>query len=216
MKILFVEDEKEIVRLLKNALGGYFANFYVATNGKEGIEKFKKINPDIIITDIMMPELNGLDMAKELKKINSKVPVVVLSAFSDKDKLLNAIDVGIVKYFIKPFDPDELLEYLNILCEEITGKIVFLVDNFKFNQITNNLYRGDEYVSITSREIEFLQLLLQNSEDIIDNKIIKKVLWKDDIVSDERVRTFIKRFRAKTSAKLIKNTKDFGYKITLE
>ncbi len=192
------------------------AGFYVATNGKEGIEKFKEVNPDIVITDIMMPELNGLDMAKELKKINSKVPIIVLSAFSDKDKLLNAIDVGIVKYFIKPFDPDELLEYLDILCEQIIDKMVFLIDNFRFNQITNNLYKGDKYISITNRETEFLQLLLENSEDIIDNKIIKKVLWQDDTVSDDRVRTFIKRFRVKTSAKLIKNTKAYGYKITLE
>ena len=216
MKILFVEDEKEIVRLLENAIGGYFAEFHIASNGKDGIRKFKEISPDIIITDIMMPELNGLDMAKELKKINSKVPIVVLSAFSDKDKLLNAIDVGIVKYFIKPFDPDELLEYLDNMCEQITDKIVFLIDNFKFNKITNNLYKGDKYIDIANRETEFLQLLLENSKDIIDNKMIKKVLWKDDTVSDDRVRTFIKRFRAKTSTKLVKNTKAYGYKITLE
>jgi DNA-binding response OmpR family regulator len=113
LKILFVEDEVNISKLLKDALSDYFYSFTVASDGIEGLEKFKNINPDIVITDIMMPNLDGLEMTKEIRTINEDIPIIVLSAFSDKEKLLKAIDIGITKYFIKPFDPEEVLEQTN-------------------------------------------------------------------------------------------------------
>ncbi|XPV53876.1 MAG: response regulator transcription factor [Halarcobacter ebronensis] len=110
------EDEENISKLLKSAISEYFYSYTVAKDGVEGLEKFKKISPDIVITDIMMPNLDGLDMTKQIKQINEDIPIIVLSAFSEKEKLLKAIDVGISKYFIKPFDPEELLEYLTSDC----------------------------------------------------------------------------------------------------
>ncbi len=89
-----------ISKLLKDALADYFFSFTIANNGEEGLEKYKKINPDIIITDIMMPKLDGLEMTKRIREENETIPIIVLSAFSDKEKLLKAIDIGITKYFI--------------------------------------------------------------------------------------------------------------------
>lgn len=214
LKVLLVEDEENLARLLKSAIGDNFHSFIVAKDGEEGKDLFLKINPDIVITDIEMPRLSGLDMSKELKKINPEIPIIILSAFSEKEKLFSAIDVGVTKYFLKPFDPDELLDYISSISSKLGNKTVKLNEGFVFNKTTNSLYKNDRFVHLTKNEVKFLCLLLDDKNDIIDDMAIKENLWTSD-VSDERVRTFIRRLRAKTSKKLIKNVKGFGYKIDL-
>ena len=213
LKVLLVEDEKKLSSLLKNAIGDSFYSFSVANDGVEGLKIFEKISPDIVITDIMMPNMTGLEMAKEIKNIDKSVPVIILSAFSEADKFLGAIDVGVVKYFIKPFDPDELLEYIESLEDIIHSKIVKLSGAFTFNRTKNTLYKDGRYLSLTKKEIQFFDLLLQ--KDIVEYSIIKKTLWMDEDVSDERLRTFVKRLRAKTAKDLIQNIKSQGYAISI-
>lgn len=213
LKILLVEDEENIARLLKNAIGDSFYSFTVAKDGLDGIELFKKIKPDIVITDIMMPNMSGLEMAKKLKQINADVPIIILSAFSEKEKLFSAIDIGITKYFLKPFDTDELLEYISSITPKLSYKLLKLSDGFVFNKTTSSLYKNDRFVALSKNDIKFLSLLLENQNRAIDDATIKETLWGGD-ASDERVRTFIKRFREKTSKQLIKNIKGFGYQLS--
>jgi len=213
IKVLLVEDEHNLATLLKNGIGDNFASFILASNGKDGIEKFNQYLPNLIITDIMMPDLTGLDMAKELKKINPEVKIIILSAYSDTDKLLNAIDIGIIKYFIKPFDPDELLDYIISISHKLKSPTIQLGYNFCFNSTTNQLLKDGIKVQLSTRELEFIQILLQDNSMTIDTNYLKQKLWNDTDISNERVRTFIKRLRAKTSKELIKNIKSKGYKI---
>jgi DNA-binding response OmpR family regulator len=149
-------------------------------------------------------------MAKELKQMNPDIPIIILSAFSEKEKLFSAIDVGITKYFLKPFDPEELLDYISTIAPKLGNKHVELNEGFMFNKTTNSLYKNDKFIALSKNEIKFLCLLLENREAPVNNKIIKETLWGED-VSDERVRTFIRRMRAKTSKKLIVNVKGLGY-----
>ena len=218
LKVLLVEDEEKLSSLLKNAIGDSFHSFSIADDGLDGLEMFKELSPDIVITDIMMPKMTGLEMAKEIKKLDATMPIVILSAFSEADKFLGAIDVGVVKYFIKPFDPDELLEYIDSLEEIIGSKEIKLIDGFSFNKIKKSLYKDDRFVKLSKKENQFFELLLQNDEDdkkIVSDEVIKKTLYKDEEVSDERLRTFIRRLRAKTSKDLIQNVKGEGYMIIL-
>ncbi|MDP2893463.1 MAG: response regulator transcription factor [Sulfurimonas sp.] len=212
LKVLLVEDEESISRLLKEAVADSFYTFLIAKDGLEGIALFKKLKPDIVITDIMMPRMSGLEMAQELRKINPDIHIIILSAFSEKEKLLGAIDIGINKYFLKPFDTDELLDYIQSITPKLSDRLIKLDDGFVFNKSTNSLYKKDRFVPLTKNEMKFLSLLLDNQESVIDDTLIKKNLWEED-VSDERVRTFIRRLRAKTSKKLIKNVKGVGYQL---
>ncbi|WP_321315594.1 response regulator transcription factor [Halarcobacter sp.] len=217
LKVLFVEDEVNISKLLKDAISDYFFSFTIANNGEEGLEKYKKINPDLIITDIMMPKLDGLDMTKEIRKENENIPIIVLSAFSDKEKLLKAIDIGITKYFIKPFDPDELLEYIITIASKLDkSRIICLNKHFTFDNNTNNLFEDEQLINITKREKNFIYLLIQNKNTITSTDELKQKLWENETVTDERVRTFIKRFRKKTSKELIKNISGQGYLISVD
>ena len=215
LRVLLVEDESKLATLFKNAIGDSFYSFTVANDGEEGLELFKKIVPDIVITDIMMPKKTGLEMAKEIKELDASVPIIILSAFSETDKFLAAIDVGVVKYFIKPFDPDELLEYIESIEGLFGDRAIVLKDDFIYNKTKQGLYRKNRYIALTKKEKEFLELMIENYENVdyaVSDEKIKKILW-NVVVSNERLRTFIKRFREKTSKDLIKNIKGEGYRI---
>ena len=214
IKILLVEDELSLATLLENSIGEYFLEFYTASNGYDGIIKYKQCQPDIVITDIMMPDLTGLDMVKELKKTDPNLLVIILSAFSDKDKLLDAIDVGVMKYFIKPFDPDELLNYIISISGKIKSDIILLNDNFEFHISSKKLYKDKNYIALTKRETLFIQLLVNNINFIVNENDIKQYLWpNDNDISGERLRTFIRRFRSKTSKYIVQNIKSMGYQV---
>ncbi|MDZ7817136.1 MAG: response regulator transcription factor [Aliarcobacter sp.] len=215
LKILIVEDEKRLAQLLKDAISDTFFSVVIAKDGKEGLKKFKTFKPDIIITDIMMPYCDGLEMTQKIKEDDELIPIIVLSAHSEKEKLLKAIDLGINKYFIKPFDPEEVIEYINKIAPKLNKqKQVNLKDGFIFDNNSMSLYKQTVLVTLTKREKEFLHLLIKNKNNIVSNAIIKDTLWNEE-VNDERLRTFIKRLRIKTSKDLIENISSQGYLISV-
>ena len=218
LKVILVEDEVKLSLLLKDAIGESFHSFLLAKDGNEGLQIYKKVLPDIVITDIMMPNKTGLEMAKEIKTINPNSKIIILSAFSDVKKLLDAIDIGVVKYFIKPFDPDEVLAYILSLEEAIGNKLINLQDGFVFNKTTKSLYKNNRYVALSKKEVLFLEALIKNYENektVLEYEDIKQMIW-NETASDERLRTFIRRLREKTSKELLINVKGRGYQIALD
>ena len=215
LKILIVEDEKRLAQLLKDSISGSFFSVVIASNGEDGLKKFKSFKPDIIITDIMMPFCDGLEMTLKIKELDEFIPIIVLSAHSDKEKLLKAIDLGINKYFIKPFDPEELLEHINKLALKLNKqKQSKLKEDFIFDNNSLSLYKNNTLISLTKREKELFYILIKHKNQLVTTQDIKEKLW-DSEVNDEALRTFIKRVRIKTSKDLIENVSGQGYLISV-
>lgn len=215
LKILIVEDEKRLAQLLKDAISDSFFSVVIAKDGNEGLKKFKSFKPDIIITDIMMPVCDGLDMTIKIKKLDENIPIIVLSAHSDKEQLLKAIDIGINKYFIKPFDPEEVIEHINKIAPSLNKKKqVKLKEDFMFDNNSMSLYKNAVLINLTKREKEFIHLLIKVNNKVVDSEYIKENLWNKE-VNDERLRTFIKRLRIKTSKDIIENISGQGYLISV-
>ncbi|MCT7589919.1 response regulator transcription factor [Aliarcobacter butzleri] len=214
LKVLIVEDEIKLANLIKASIKELFFKVNIAKDGIEGLKKFQSFKPDIIISDITMPNLDGLEMCQKIRE-ESNIPIIILSAYSQKEKLLKAIDLGINKYFIKPFDIEEFLEYLKNLSKNIKKiKTYKLKDNFVFDNNSVCLYKDEILINLTKREREFLNILIKNKNSLVKKEDIKTLLWNED-VSDERLRTFIKRLRLKTSKDLVENVSSQGYLISV-
>ena len=119
IKVLYVEDNDAVREDTVELLKEFFYHIETASNGVEGLEKFKKGKFDLVITDINMPKMNGIEMIKEIKKIDKRVPVIVITAFSDFKYLVECIKVGVYGYILKPIDINQLLEVLNTVLEKI-------------------------------------------------------------------------------------------------
>ncbi|ATG65651.1 response regulator transcription factor [Campylobacter jejuni] len=215
--ILVVEDEVKARESMINILSERFSKVIGAQNGDEGLKKFKKFKPDLVITDIAMPIMDGLDMAREIKEISDDVPIVVLSAYSEKERLLRSIDIGIDKYLIKPVDIEELFKVLDYLIGEKieANMLVKISEEYQFNKTKRTLiYSGGEIV-LTKKELAFISLLLKQPGALVLHEDIKKNVWIGEYVSDTAVRTFIKRVRDKVGEDFIKNVPSLGYKINI-
>jgi len=216
IKVLLAEDEIKLSKLMKDAIGEYFQEFIVVDNGEKALKAYTLHKPDIVITDILMPKLSGLELLKKLREINESVPIIILSAHSDTEKLLKAIEYGATRYFIKPLDPDELLDYMVTIIKKLEQKDkIELIETYSFSHFKKILYSDKEIIKLTKRETDFIVLLLDQSDYIANNKLIKTTLWGEEEVSNERLRTFIRRLRAKTSKELIQNNSSLGYSLTL-
>ncbi|WP_425449705.1 Na-translocating system protein MpsC family protein [Dethiothermospora halolimnae] len=143
MKVLYVEDEaitrKQVYRFLKKRLG----KVITAENGQDGIEKFIEHNPDIIITDLVMPDISGIEMMKKLRKDGHKCPFIITSALSDTNTILETVDLKIEKYLIKPIDTKILIENLIQISTEILedskDSLVINSDNILTPEIKNEM-----------------------------------------------------------------------------
>lgn len=213
LKILFVEDEIEICKNIDEAIGDLFALFEIANDGYAGIKKYKKTTHDIIITDISMPKLNGLDMISKIRKISTSVPIIILSAFSEKEHLFKAIDMSVNKYLVKPIDVDELLNIISEISNGLSSiQNIILSMGYSYNSKDKKLYLDHKFISLTKKELLFIDILTKNKTDYVSNKDIYAYVWNNE-VTDTTVRTFIKRLRQKTNKDLIVNISGLGYKI---
>ncbi|EAI0474241.1 response regulator transcription factor [Campylobacter jejuni] len=215
--ILVVEDEVKARESMINILSERFSKVIGAQNGDEGLKKFKKFKPDLVITDIAMPIMDGLDMAREIKEISDDVPIVVLSTYSEKERLLRSIDIGIDKYLIKPVDIEELFKVLDYLIGEKieANMLVKISEEYQFNKTKRTLIYSGEEIVLTKKELAFISLLLKQPGALVLHEDIKKNVWIGEHVSDTAVRTFIKRVRDKVGEDFIKNVPSLGYKINI-
>lgn len=135
MKILYVEDEFEAREALGKYLKRRFGKIFTAVDGLDGLDLFKEQSPDLVIVDLYMPKMDGLEMIKEIKKISPEVHVIVTSAVDDVDVILKSVDIGINKYLLKPIDPVELTgainEYLTLAAQKQKLEEVFETEKRK-------------------------------------------------------------------------------------
>ena len=215
LTVLIVENEGDGKKIVQEVMRDKFEKVITAQNGDEGLKKFKKYNPNMVITDVFMPIMNGLDMAKSIKEISKDTPIIVFSTNSEKETLLKAIDVGIDKYVLKPIDLDDFLVTLeNVAKNKIeTANIIQVTYGYSFNKIKRVLIRDGIEISLTKKELAFISLLIKRLGTLVLHDEIKNVVWVGESVTEAAIRTFVKRVRDKVGSNFIKNVPGLGYKI---
>ena len=215
LTVLLGEDDSDSKKIMHDVLSDNFEKVFTAQNGDEGLKKFKKYNPNMVITDVFMPISDGLDMTRYIKEISKDTPVIVLSAHSEKETLLKAIDVGVDKYLIKPIMADDLLKTIeNVAKSKIeTANIIQVANGYSFNKIKRVLIRDGVEISLTKKELAFISLLIKRLGTLVLHDEIKSVVWVGESVTEAAIRTFVKRVRDKVGNNFIKNVPGLGYKI---
>ena len=215
LTVLLVEDDSDSKKIMHDVLSDNFEKVFTAQNGDEGLKKFKKYNPNMVITDVFMPISDGLDMTRYIKEISKDTPVIVLSAHSEKETLLKAIDVGVDKYLIKPIMADDLLKTIeNVAKSKIeTANIIQVANGYSFNKIKRVLIRDGVEISLTKKELAFISLLIKRLGTLVLHDEIKSGVWVGESVTEAAIRTFVKRVRDKVGNNFIKNVPGLGYKI---
>ncbi len=184
ISLLFVEDNKGTRGYYEKLLREYPRALFLAENGLEGVEIFKKHQPDLIITDISMPIMHGLDMIREIKGISDDVQVIVMSAYSLKEYFLEAIDLGVNGYLVKPVDPEKLFSLLHELASNIILKKSLAEKEIKRRVAEKNLKRSLDEKDVLLREVhhrvknnmQIISSILKMQERLIEDVKLQTVL----------------------------------------
>ena len=216
LKILYIDDDDFIRQDAVEYLNFYCNHVYEASNGKEGLQKVKELTPDIIITDIKMPKLNGIEMIKEIRKSNKTTKIIIATAFLETSYLIEAVELGLIKYLIKPIMEDTLLAVLQSCTEDLiqTKSIFTLVGEFKFDILNQTLFLDTKQIQLTKKELLFLELLIKHSNRAVKYDEFNDYVW-DGYMSEDALRSIVRELRKKTSKQSIKNISGIGYQINL-
>jgi len=212
-RILCVEDEEGIRKRVVSTLKYYFDDVLEASNGEDGYDLYQEYKPDIIISDIQMPKKNGIEMVQNIRKKDLSTIIIMLTAYSSEEYLLELINLNINHYILKPITSDSLLNgIIKSFANKFEEKIA-LYDDIYFNMNEYELYYKDEIISLRKREKEFLLLLYKNKNSIVTYDQIEEYLWRDKSMSMSALKTFIKELRQRLPLSLIVNVPQLGYKI---
>lgn len=166
LNLLYVEDDEETIENIDFFLKRHFNEITIAKDGEEALLFFKEKTPDIVILDINIPKINGLKVATKIREINNKIPIIFLTAFSDKENLLQAINLHAFSYLIKPFKIDELINAINrckkdFLQENLNSNTKILSKEFIWNKQRKELFYNNQKIPLTKNEITLIDLFIQ-------------------------------------------------------
>ena len=232
ISILFVEDDKGISKKMEILLYEIFSKIEVAFDGNEALEKyynFYKANneyPDLIITDIRMPNMDGIELIKHIYKENAHQKIIVLSAHNESEYLIELVNLGIYRFILKPMDYNNFFEIIFKVSKEIymekykvsDNKEIFIKLNCDliWNKELKQLYLNDKLLKLTKKEFLLIELLLRIPEKIFVNEEIISYIWKEEFNENpdiSNLKNLISRLRSKIPALKIDNIYGFGYKI---
>lgn len=200
--MLIADDNKQITSILEQyAIKENFTT-RIAYNGKDALELFRRYNPDVVLLDVMMPEIDGFEVCREIRK-TSNVPIIMITARGEDFEKIMGLDIGADDYIVKPFSPNEVMARVRAIMRRISSVDnkdlqIFSLNNLHINLSDYSVKIDNNPVSLTKKEIEILWTLVNNKNKVFTRDNLLNSLWGYDYFGDNRtVDSHIKRLRSK-------------------
>lgn len=212
--VLYAEDDAGLRVSVTEMLGLIFKEVHIATDGAEAYELFVKNTPDLVITDIKMPKKNGIELAKEIRKIDKNIQIIIISAHTEVDHMLSAIELSLISYIVKPITETKLFEALAKFLESKEGRgLIALVDGWQYDCDKKVTISDKQIVhELSKKEAKLLELLL-SKKSVLTYEQIEHELWRDEYMTLNALRLLMKNFRKKLPDGYLINIQSVGYKI---
>ena len=200
-RILVIDDEFQITRVLKRSLGAHRYDVRTASDGESGMDLFRDFHPDLVITDLSMPEMSGIEVCRAIRKV-SDIPIIVLSVRGDESVKVQALDAGADDYITKPFGMNELLARVRASLRrgpaEPEPQDVMEVGDFRLDNTKRIVAVNGREVHLTPKEFELLGYLIEHHDRVITHRTLLAKIWGSDYTEQtEYLRVFIGTLRKK-------------------
>ena len=220
LTLLYIEDEDNIRNNLVLTLNLIFKDVIAVANSEDALKIYKDQKIDIILSDINLPYMSGLEFSKIIRKENISIPIILLSAYTDTKFLLDAAKLKLISYLTKPINFDELLEAFKLGVDDIlrdNHSFIELKNNISYNLSTLILYENDKEKDLTQSERKLLEFFIENRTRTISIEEIKNYVWEDsDKASDSAFKSLLNKLRQKIGQENIKNISGVGYHLVYE
>ena len=220
MTLLYVEDDDLIREEAVEYLSLLYHNVLEAQNGQEALELYEKHKPDIIITDIEMPIINGLQLTRVIRRKNKDIPIIIVTAFLEVEYLVEAVSLHLVKYVVKPITPYKLDTALSLaheyLDKETIESTILLSEKSSYDRLNRTLIIDDKVIQLTHNEIILFELLLEKANTIVTYDEIKIKIWSYENHYMDALRSLIRSLRSRIEDIKIKNISGIGYRLVVQ
>lgn len=226
IKVLLVEDEQTLAMIIKDTLDGEGFDVVVAEDGNKGLKYFYEARPDVLVADVMMPQMDGFEMVEKIRQTDKSTPVLFLTARSAIKDVVSGFEIGANDYLKKPFNMIELMVRIRALSGRIKKETnvkqeeYFEIGNYNFDAISQKLFCMGSEQELSHRESEILKRLCINRNDVVNTQNILLELWGDDsFFNTKSLHVFITKLRHKLSQDnriRIVNIRGIGYKLIIE
>jgi DNA-binding response OmpR family regulator len=223
LTLLYAEDDTIIKDNFLLLLKNYFSNIYVANNGQTALDLYLEKKPDIVILDIYMPKLDGLSVAKYIRNKDEETPIIMITGHSDRELLLDAVNLKLEAYLVKPIDFTILNNTLTKIIEKMTvNQNIVLRDDLTWDTQHQILKQHEKIIKLTKKERLAMDILARNVNKYVSNDALIYHIWDDEIPDnshDNKLIQLIYRLNKKITEqtniqdKLIKNSYTLGYRI---
>ena len=220
--ILVVDDEKNIVQLARLYLTNEGYRVETASDGKQALERARAVRPDLVVLDIMMPEMDGLTVCKELRK-TSNVPVIILTARGEDIDRIVGLEIGADDYMAKPFNPRELVARVKAVLRRAQGERelpeVIEVDGLRIDAASREVTLDGQQIHLRAKEFELLSAFAQHKGTVLDRERLLRMVWGADYYGDTRtIDVHVAWLREKLGGSSVKiqTVWGVGYKLVVE
>ncbi len=215
-RILIVEDEHSIARLVQLELEHRSFRVRCAYDGPSGLEAAVEFDPEVVVLDIMLPGMDGVGVLKELRRRESRVPIIMLTARDTPLDKVHSLDLGADDYLTKPFDVEELAARIRALLRRAEGDEVLRVADLEVNTATREVRRGERKMDLTAREYELLEFMARNPRRVLSRDLLLSRVWgQESGVGTNVVDVYVGYLRKKVDApgepRLIRTIRGTGY-----
>jgi len=218
--MLYVEDDSEIRQYITSFLERYCKVVYTCDTAEVGLELYEKHQPHIIISDIEMPKMNGLEMAKAIRKKDKKIPIIIATAYTQNEYLLIAVELQLIKYMVKPITSKKLEEALALAHEYIeedkAQSVVSLSTTTYYDTLNKTLIIENKIIKLTYNEMLLLDLLIQHNQRAIAYEEIEAEIWAYEGMSMDSLRSLVRSLRKKLQGDFLENISGVGYRIKVK
>jgi len=214
LTLLIAEDDESTLKWLSRVLSIYFKEVRVAKDAMEALELFQKSPSDVIISDIEMPQVDGLHLLQKISQLSPNTIRVVMTAYNTPEYINRAVESNVDFYLKKPIDIDEFLVAISSSAskESALSEEVFLNEDYSYSYKQKLVKKGQESIKLTKKEILLLELLLKNRKSVVSIEQIEHSIWREPVSADA-IRMVVVGIRKKLYQGVIENLKGLGYRI---
>jgi len=215
LTIIYIEDDDAIRNNIAGTLALIFKKVITFDNAEDALFQYKSEKPDIILSDINLPNMGGIEFSQEIRKKDYNIPIILLSADTNKETLLEATKLRLVNYLVKPVIFEELYESFLFALKDIlrqNNNLLIFSNNARYDCQSKSLHLNDKKINITSSENRLLEILIKNIGRTISSEEIKSLLWNDPYdATDSALKSVLSKLRSKIGKNSIKNVSGMGY-----
>jgi len=213
--LLYVEDDAEVREHIAEFLRRYYKSVYESDSAEEGLKLYEQYQPDILLLDINLGGMSGVELATLIRQKDEKIRIVISTAYTNKEFMLQAIELGLTRYLVKPLTNEDLVKALEKCWDELADKAsIELGEGYSYNQKMASIIHADKKTALRNKEVELLEYFIAHEGEVVRYEALEESIWQYEVMSRDAIRSQIRNIRKKLDINLIENVSGLGYKFS--